>query len=227
MPLEEKETIALPGSSGEHQLQELFNIKDRACAFYEKQMLDHLNPAMRQFIARQEMVFIATADSRGECDCSFRAGLPGFVHVLDEKTLICPEYTGNGVLASLGNILENPRIGMLFIDFFESTIGLHVNGKARRIGNLELMRRPNLPKDVCRDMAVKGGRKPRCWVLVEVEEAYIHSSKHIPLLKKLDKTIHWGTNDAAHKGGDYFKAKDSPRPWSTRTDKNNSNGNTW
>ena len=222
--MEKEKTIAVPGSAGEHELQERFNLRDRACAFYEKQMLDHLSALMREFIARQEMVFIATADSRGECDCSFRAGLPGFVHVLDEKTLLYPEYTGNGVLASLGNILENSHIGMLFIDFFESTVGLHVNGKARRIGNLELLRRPNLPQRVRGDMAVKGGRKPRCWVLVEVEEAYIHCSKHIPLLKKLDKEIHWGTNDVAHKGGDYFQAKDSARPWSTRPGKNNCNG---
>lgn len=59
---------------------------------------------MREFIADREMVFIATADAAGECDCSLRAGLPGFVRSLDEKILLYPEYRGNGVLASLGNI---------------------------------------------------------------------------------------------------------------------------
>jgi uncharacterized protein len=51
--------------------------------------------------------------------------------------------------------------------------------------------------------------------LVEVEEAYIHCSKHIPLLKKLDKTIHWGTDNVIYKGGDYFQVKDASRPWRT------------
>ena len=61
------------------------------------------------------------------------------------------------------------------------------------------------------DIAVKGRREPERWVVVEVEEAYIHCSKHIPLLKKLDKRIHWGTDDETHKGGDYFKVKNSRR----------------
>ena len=55
-------------------------------------------------------------------------GLPGFIRILDEKTLIYPEYMGNGVLASLGNMYENPHIGLLIIDFFESQVGLHING---------------------------------------------------------------------------------------------------
>ena len=58
-----------------------------------------------------------------------------------------------------------------------------------------------------------GGRCPERWMLVEVEEAYIHCSKHVPLLQKLDKDIHWGTDDENYKGGDAFKAKACPRPW--------------
>jgi predicted pyridoxine 5'-phosphate oxidase superfamily flavin-nucleotide-binding protein len=96
----------------------------RAAAFYANQILAHLNPLMREFIARQEMAFIATADAGGACDCSFRAGTPGFVQVLDDKTLAYPEYRGNGVLASVGNILENPQIGMIFLDYYQSTVGL-------------------------------------------------------------------------------------------------------
>jgi len=94
--------MKLPGSKGEHQAQEAFGTTRRALTFYNKQMLVYLNPLMREFIARQEMVFIATADAQGACDCSFRAGLPGFVHVLDDTTLAYPEYRGNGVMASVG-----------------------------------------------------------------------------------------------------------------------------
>ncbi|MEE8268560.1 MAG: pyridoxamine 5'-phosphate oxidase family protein [Nitrospinaceae bacterium] len=197
----------IPGSEGEHQLQEEFATARRARAFYKQQMLAYLNPSMREFISSQQMVFIATADLKGECDCSFRAGLPGFVQVLDEKTFAYPEYRGNGVLASLGNIRENPHIGMIFIDFFQSTVGLHVNGKARVIKNEELLQKDDLPESIKQKIQATGGRKPECWVMVQIEEAYIHCSKHIPRLKNLDKEIHWGTDKKIYKGGDFFKTQ--------------------
>src|SRR3982074_3638969 len=95
------------GSCGEHELQERYGSRKRADAFYRNQMLSYLNPQMLTFIARQEMFFLSTADGHGEGDVSFRAGEAGFVHVLDAKMLIYPEYRGNGVTASLGNIAEN------------------------------------------------------------------------------------------------------------------------
>ena len=128
-----------PGSSGEHRLQEEYGSQARADTFYKAQMLDHLNERMIRLIERQEMMFVATADEKGECDSSFRAGLSGFVVVLNDKTLIYPEYRGNGVYASLGNIAENPHIGILFVDFLETTIGLHVNGKATVVDNQQLL----------------------------------------------------------------------------------------
>jgi len=145
-------------------------------------MLDYLNPYMRKFILKQEMVFIATADSKGECDCSFRAGKRGFVRVLNEKTLIYPEYRGNGVMASLGNILENPHIGMTFIDFFENTIGLHVNGKAKIVENDELL--ADKTQASVANRIQEGEVAPERWIFITVEEAYIHSSKHIPSPQK-------------------------------------------
>jgi hypothetical protein len=129
----------MPGSHGEHDLQERYGTWSRAEAFYKHQVLNYLNPQMRTFIARQEMFFLSTADGHGECDVSFRAGEAGFVHVLDEKILVYAEYRGNGVLASLGNIAENPHAGLLFIDFFRDKIGLHVNGAARILSNEELL----------------------------------------------------------------------------------------
>ncbi len=203
----------LPGSQGEHQAQKSYGTSRRAHAFYNKQMLDHLNPLMREFIAQQQMVFIATADAHGECDCSFRAGQAGFVHVLDARTLAMPEYRGNGVMASIGNILENAHIGMIFVDFFVSTIGLHVNGKARVVENDALLARADATGAIREALNAPSGRRPERWILVEVEEAYIHCSKHIPLLQKLDKKIHWGTDEERYKGGDAFKAKGCARPW--------------
>jgi predicted pyridoxine 5'-phosphate oxidase superfamily flavin-nucleotide-binding protein len=195
-----------PGSNGEHTLQKKFGVEKRAQAFYSNQVLDHLNHLMLEFVATQEIVFVSTADTNGECDCSLRAGDAGFVHSLDPKTLVYPEYRGNGVMASMGNILENPHIGMMFVDFVKDTVGLHVNGKAEILENDELLKRDNLPDKVLEDMK-RRRRKPERWVLVEVEEAYMHCSKHIPLYKKLDKSMQWGTDDVKVKKGDYFLAK--------------------
>jgi len=185
----------------------MFGTGRRALAFYQNQMMSEMNIIMQEFIARQEMVFLATANAMGECDCSFRAGTPGFVQVLDSKTLAYPEYRGNGVMASVGNILENPQIGLMFIDLLQSTVGLHVNGKARVVTSEEAGAMPEVSRGMIEALQMKGGRHPECWVIVEIEEAYIHCSKHIPLLKKLDKPVHWGTDDERDKGGDFFQVK--------------------
>ncbi|MCS6291015.1 MAG: pyridoxamine 5'-phosphate oxidase family protein [Nitrospira sp.] len=200
------------GSSGEQRAQERFGTSARAAAFYAHQTLPHLNQQMQQFIARMDMVFIATADGKGACDCSFRAGEPGFVQVLDEKTLVYPEYRGNGVLASLGNMLENPHIGLIFLDFCQSTVGLHVNGTARVLDPADTERLPHLRARIAEAAHVKGGRHPKAWVLIGVEEAYIHCSKHVPLLKRLDKHIAWGSDDEQAKGGNFFKVTPDPPP---------------
>lgn len=196
-----------PGSKGEHKLQKQLKTEKRALAFYDNQMLFHLNPEMSEFIGEQEMVFISTSDASGECDASFRAGQSGFIKVLDEKHLIFPEYRGNGVLASMGNISENPHIGMVFIDFFQSAIGLHVNGKAEIFSSEDLESFPDPSGKIKAALQDSASRKPISWIKVTVEEAYIHCSKHIPILQKKDKTIHWGTDDEKLKGGDFFNAK--------------------
>ncbi|HLL69600.1 MAG TPA: pyridoxamine 5'-phosphate oxidase family protein [Micromonosporaceae bacterium] len=190
---------ALPGSVGEHLLQEQYGTSERAERFYTTQVLDHLNDRMQEYVARQEMMFIATADSHGECDCSFRAGPPGFVQVLDPGRLAWPEYRGNGVMASLGNLLENPHVGLVFVDFFRDGVGLHVNGRASIVDDAEMRRSiPDLPVDTV------PGRRPERWVVASVEEAYIHCAKHIPRLVKVPRDRAWGTDDVKRKGGDFF-----------------------
>jgi hypothetical protein len=174
-------------------------------------MLDYLNPVMREFIARQEMMFVGTADKRGHADATFRAGQPGFVRVINENTLAYPEYRGNGVMASLGNISSNPHVGLLFVDFTSDKIGLHVNGHARIVENGEFLASPSTAEVIREDIMATNGPWPERWVVVSVIEAYVHCSKHIPRMQKLDQEIQWGTDDVRVKGGDYFKAKSSPR----------------
>ncbi len=199
----------LPGSEGEHFLQEKYGTRQRALRFYDKQVLNYLSPVMKEFIAGQEILFIATADKHGDCDCSFRFGKPGFVRALNDNYVVYPEYRGNGVLASQGNITENPHIGMIFVDFFTSTVGLHVNGKAKIVENEDLKKfQKNLPSDVMDEMNSEGKSRPERWIMVEVEEAYIHCSKHIPLLKKAEKEITWGTDDDGLKRSDFFALHD-------------------
>jgi predicted pyridoxine 5'-phosphate oxidase superfamily flavin-nucleotide-binding protein/truncated hemoglobin YjbI len=195
----------LPGSEGEHFLQQKYGTTQRALRFYDKQVLNYLSPVMKEFIAGIEVLFIATSDKHGECDCSFRFGKPGFVRALSDNYLVYPEYRGNGVLASQGNITENPHIGMIFVDFFASTVGLHVNGKAKIVENEDLKKfQKDLPQDVIAEMNAEGRFRPERWIMVEIEEAYIHCSKHIPLLKKAEKEINWGTDDDGLKRSDFF-----------------------
>ena len=200
----------LPGSRGEHELQEKCNTTPRALAFYRHQVLSYLNPLMQAFVSQQEMMFVGTADGHGEADTSFRAGLPGFVRVLDVKTLAYPEYRGNGVMSSLGNISENPNVGLLFIDFTDK-IGLHVNGRARIVENDEFVPDVSASEPVRENIPPVTGPSPERWVVVSVLEAYVHCSKHIPRMQKIAEEIQWGTDDVRAKGGDYFKAKASPR----------------
>lgn len=173
--------------SKENELQAKYGTVNKAANFEKTQKLNYLNETMIEFISKQELLFIATSDNKGNCDSSIRSGKQGFVKVKDPLTLFYPEYRGNGVFASLGNIAENPHIGLLFIDFFQTTVGLHINGKASILKSAPF----NDP------LAER-------WVSISVEEAYIHCSKHIPLLQKKEKNIHWGTNDAKHKGATFF-----------------------
>jgi uncharacterized protein len=84
----------------------------------------------RAFIGRCAMFFVATADRQGHPDCSYKGGLPGFVRVLDDRTLVIPDYDGNGMYRSWGNVLVNPHVGLLFLDF-ENPKRIRVNGTAQ------------------------------------------------------------------------------------------------
>ncbi len=76
-----------------------------------------LSAAQGELIGRADTFFLATFHPQGGADCSHRGGFPGFVQVLDEKTLAWPDYNGNGMFNSLGNIIDHPNAGLLFIDF--------------------------------------------------------------------------------------------------------------
>lgn len=115
---------------GEHEAQRRWGrAGSRDPARLARLLLDHIPPAYHARIEALAFFFLATSNARGQCDCSFKGGGPGLVRVLDARTLAFPDFNGNDLFMSLGNILENPQVGLLFIDFADGG-RLRVNGRA-------------------------------------------------------------------------------------------------
>ncbi len=118
--------------AGSRELQDRFDTRrlaDRLDAkFLSRPIIDADD---RAFIERMDMFFLATADADGRPQCSYKGGDPGFVRVCDEHTVAFPNYDGNGMFLSMGNLLDNPHVGMLFIDFVSAVPSrLRLNGTA-------------------------------------------------------------------------------------------------
>lgn len=130
-----------------------------------RKQLPALDDHCRAFIAHAPFLLVGTANARGMCDVSPRGDAPGFVHVLDDRTLLVPDRPGNRRLDTLRNILENPRVGLLFvIPGVEET--LRVNGSARIVRDEALLE----------SMMVQG-KRPLLALAVDVEEAFLHCAK--------------------------------------------------
>jgi predicted pyridoxine 5'-phosphate oxidase superfamily flavin-nucleotide-binding protein len=114
---------------GSRELQDRFGSRQLADRLAERLTHDTFSAEDRDFIQSRPLFFLATADAEGRPDCSYKGGDPGFVRVIDPSTLAFPSYDGNGMFKSLGNLLTNPHVGMLFIDF-ESPRRLRVRPSA-------------------------------------------------------------------------------------------------
>ena len=114
---------------GMRQLQDLRETRPLADRLEKVTMRGAFTDEDKTFIARCRMFFIATADEAGQPDCSYKGGAPGFVRVVDDRTLAIPDYDGNGQYRTWGNVLVNARVGLLFVDF-ETPKRLRVNGTA-------------------------------------------------------------------------------------------------
>jgi len=115
---------------GMRQLQDIRETRPLADQLNQVTVRTAFTEEDRAFIQRCPMFFIATADAEGHPDCSYKGGLPGFVRVLDDHTLAIPDYDGNGMYRTWGNVMVNPHVGLLFLDF-EKPKRLRVNGTAR------------------------------------------------------------------------------------------------
>ena len=102
---------------GSRELQDRFDTRRLADRLEQVKVHDTITAEDRTFIERMDMFFLATADADGRPQCSYKGGDPGFVAVLDEHTLAFPNYDGNGMYLSVGNLRVNPHVGLLFVDF--------------------------------------------------------------------------------------------------------------
>lgn len=140
-----------------------------------------ISPSMARFLEAQSFFFIATADHHGRCDCSFRgreytvSGRPlPALKVLDAGRLIFPDFSGNGLYNSLGNIQVNPQIGMLFVDFDRQ--------RRARVNGAAAIHRPDASVAALWPMA-------QAYVEVRVEQAYGNCAARIPRMQ-----IHEGSD---------------------------------
>jgi uncharacterized protein len=114
---------------GSRELQDRFDTRRLADRLEEVKVRPRIGPEDRAFIESMDMLFLATADEHGRPTCSYKGGDPGFVRVLDERTIAFPSYDGNGMFLSAGNVLVNPEVGLLFVSF-ERRRRLRLNGTA-------------------------------------------------------------------------------------------------
>jgi uncharacterized protein len=116
-------------NEGNRRLQDQFDTRRLADRIEERIVHTVIDEDDRAFIEGRDMFFIATADAEGRPQCSYKGGDPGFVRVLDERTIAFPVYDGNGMYLTAGNALVNPHVGLLFIDF-ERRRRVRLNGLA-------------------------------------------------------------------------------------------------
>lgn len=139
-----------------------------------RKQLDRLDHHCRRFIELSPFLVLASADGEGNMDASPRGGAPGFVRVLDERTLLIPDSKGNNRLDSLANLLRAPGVGLLFlIPGVDET--LRVNGTAALTTDAALLAR-------CADAR----RTPPLAIRITVRDAYLHCAKSLMRAKLWD-----------------------------------------
>ena len=144
---------------------ELRALLGEPAAVVRAKVADRLNDLTRRFVDLSPFVLLATSAPDGTCDVSPRGDPPGFVRVLDERTLLLPDRPGNRLADSLRNVLRNPHVGLLFL---VPGVGdtLRVNGRATLVTD----------EDLLAPCAVEG-KVPTLGLRIEVDEVFTHCSK--------------------------------------------------
>ncbi|MFD8481747.1 MSMEG_1061 family FMN-dependent PPOX-type flavoprotein [Kitasatospora sp. NPDC059673] len=149
-----------------------------------RKQVDHLHDAARRFIGCSSLVFLATADADGNCDATPRGGPPGFVSVLDERTIAIPDATGNRRLDSLHNIVATKMAGLIFLVPGRAAT-LRVNGRACVSEDPQLLAR-----------LTAVGKPPRTAIVVATDEVYGHCPKAL-MRSSAWRPEQWLPDDAA------------------------------
>lgn len=123
---------------GNRSLHDRYDTRRLADRSAEVRVANTLEDWATDFISQCRMFFLATADERGLPTCSYKGGEQGFVRVIDDHWLAFPNYEGNGRYLTMGNLLVNPHIGMLFIDF-EKPHRVRVQGEAKLVYDDDLL----------------------------------------------------------------------------------------
>lgn len=133
----------------------------------QRLLWDRIPETLHERIEGAPFFFLATSSPDGRCDCSYKGGGPGLLRILDSRRFAFPDFEGNGAFMSLGNILLNPRVGCLFIDFRDGA-RLRVNGRA------------SVHEDGPVARLFPDHRRV---VLVEIEQVVPNCSQHIPRMQ--------------------------------------------
>lgn len=160
---------------GQRELQDRFASRALADRLVEHTHRTAFSEDDRHFIENVTFFFLATADADGRPDCSFKGGPPGFVRVVAPDQLAFPDYDGNGMFRSLGNLRLNPHVGILFIRVGEKRGRLRVNGRA------EILFDPGVLADV-----------PGAQALVRVTAKHIFPNcpRYIPHLEVKEESMY-------------------------------------
>ncbi|MCH2396301.1 pyridoxamine 5'-phosphate oxidase family protein [Oceanibaculum sp.] len=172
MPLDETAAPAKPSSG-----PDLETLYGDATPLAIAKVLDRIDENCRLFISHSPFLCIATADAEGKQDVSPRGDPPGFVQVLDDKTLAIPDRVGNNRIDTLKNLRDNPEVGLIF---FVPGVGetMRVNGTARITEDAALLE----------GMAING-KAPKTAILVTVREAFIHCAKALKRSSLWDPSV--------------------------------------
>jgi len=179
-------------------LEELRALMGEPSELALRKNIGRLDTHCRAFIARAPFVLVATSDASGRCDVSPKGDAPGFVHVLDDRHLLIPDRPGNKRFDGIGNLLENPGIGLLFL-LPGSEETLRVNGRAQIVRDPEVLAR----------FAVQG-KLPQLALAVEVQESFLHCAKCVKRSGLWDVTC-WPDRDGLASPAQMFLDHAKPR----------------
>ncbi|HZZ35642.1 MAG TPA: pyridoxamine 5'-phosphate oxidase family protein [Caulobacteraceae bacterium] len=186
---------------GHRELQDRFSSRALADRLDEKLNRKTFNDADKAFVEASPFFFLATADAEGRPDYSFKGGMPGFARIAAPNLLVFPDYDGNGMFRSLGNIAVNPNVGLLFIRIGDKPGRLRINGTAEIAFD---------------DPELEGFPGAQMLIKVTPADIFPNCPRYIPKLELVEPSIYAPRPDAAPvepawKGFDDFKDVVPPR----------------